>query len=108
MYLLPEKIKTNKNKVNIKDEINFFYLCIFTITILFLSAFAFKLHQINSKVLGLKTENVVNDVETTKQINLWKGLVSENPQYYEGWKELYNLTGEAGYLNKAREIDPNR
>lgn len=91
-----------------KEAISFFYLCIFTITILFLSAFAFKLHQINLKVLGLRTENVVNEVETTKQINFWKGFVSQNPQYYEGWMELYNLTGETNYLNKAKEIDPNR
>lgn len=108
MYLLPARIKTSKNKVNIKNEINFFYFCLFTVTILFLSAFAFKLHQINLKVLGLRTENVVNEVETTKQINFWEEFVSQNPQYYEGWIELYNLTGENSYLNKAREIDPNR
>lgn len=91
-----------------KEAANFFYLCIFTITILFLSAFAFKLHQINLKVLGMRTENNVNEVEVSKQINFWKGFVSENPQYYEGWLELYNLTAESSYLNKAREIDPNR
>ena len=108
MHLLPARIKASKNKVNIKNEINFFYLCIFTITILFLSAFLFKLHQINLRVLGLKTENAVNEAEVSNQINFWKGFVSQNPQYYEGWMELYNLTGETNYLNKAKEIDPNR
>ena len=91
-----------------KEAINFFYLCIFTITILFLSAFLFKLHQINLKVLGIKTENLVNEVELSKQINFWKEFVSQNPQYSEGWLELYNLTEEDKYLNKAKEIDPNR
>ena len=76
--------------------------------ILFLSAFAFRLQQINSKVLGLRTENIINDIETEKQINFWVNLMSENPQYYEGWAELYNLTGNESYLTKAREIDPNR
>lgn len=56
----------------------------------------------------MRTENNVNEVEVSKQINFWKGFVSENPQYYEGWLELYNLTAESSYLNKAREIDPNR
>lgn len=73
-----------------------------------MSAFAFKLHQINLKVLGIRTENNVNEVEVSKQINFWKGFMSENPLYYEGWMELYNLTGGSEYLNKAREIDPNR
>jgi len=91
-----------------KEAANFFYLCIFAITILFLSAFAFKLHQINLKVLGIKTENTVNEMKTSNQINFWKEFVSQNPGYYEGWMELYNLTRESNYLNKAKEIDPNR
>jgi len=73
-----------------------------------LSAFAFKLHLINLKVLGIKTENTVNEMKTSNQINFWREFVSQNPGYYEGWMELYNLTGESSYLNKAREIDPNR
>ncbi len=73
-----------------------------------MSAFAFKLHQINLRVLGIKTENTVNEAEVSKQINFWKGFVSQNPGYYEGWIELYNLTGENNYLSKAKEIDPNR
>ncbi len=92
----------------IKNEIYFFYLCLFTVTLLFLSAFALNLRQVNSKVLGIKTENAINDLETAKQINFWKSFVQQNPQYFEGWRELYNLTGENDYLNKAREIDPNR
>lgn len=91
-----------------KEAANFFYLCIFTITILFLSAFAFKLHQINLRVLGIKTENTLNEIKTSNQINFWKEFVSQNPQYYEGWMELYNLTGKNNYLSKAKGIDPNR
>lgn len=91
-----------------KESINYFYLCLFTITLLFLSAFLFKLHQVKTRVLGLKTEKVVNETEGSKQINFWKSFVSQNPQYYEGWLELYHLTGESDYLNKAKEIDPNR
>lgn len=108
MHLLPAKTKANKPKVNIKNEINFFYLCIFTITILFLTAFAFKLHQANLKVLGIKTENTVNEMKVSNQITFWKEFVSQNPGYYEAWMELYGLTGENTYLNKARAIDPNR
>jgi hypothetical protein len=70
--------------------------------------FAFKLHQINSNVLGLRTENIINEAEISKQVNFWKEFTSQNPQYYEGWSELYNLTGDTNYLNKAKEIDPNR
>lgn len=107
MHLLPAKIKTSKNKVNIKNEINFFYICLFTITVLFLTTFALKLRQINTNVLGTKTESVVDEVEISKQVKFWKEFTLQNPTYYEGWVELYNLTGESSYLNKAKEIDPN-
>lgn len=101
MYLLPARIRTNKNKVNIKDEINFFYLCIFTITFLFFSAFYLKIHLNKKVVLGTKADD-------SEEIAFWQAFVSENPQYYEGWTELFNLTGDTGYLIKAEGIDPNR
>jgi hypothetical protein len=108
MHLLPAKLKTNRSRVNIKNEIDFFYLCILTITALFLSVFAFKLQQINLNVLGVKTESVTNEIEITIQTNFWKEFTSQNPGYYDGWMELYNLTEEDTYLLKAKAIDPNR
>lgn len=101
MYLLPARIKTSKNRADIKNEINFFYLCIFTITFLFFSAFYLKIYLNKKVVLGTKADS-------SKEIAFWQEFVLENPQYYEGWMELYNLTGETNYLNKAKEIDPNR
>ena len=47
-------------------------------------------------------------VDTSKETMFWQEFVSINPQYYEGWAELYNLTGDENYLTKAKEIDPNR
>jgi hypothetical protein len=84
-----------------KEAINFFYLCLFTIAVLFFSAFYLKISSNRKIVLGTK-------VDASGEIAFWQEFVSENPQYYEGWMELYNLTRENGYLNKAREIDPNR
>jgi len=52
-------------------------------------------------VLGTK-------VDISKEVGFWQEFVSENPLYYEGWMELYNLTGENSYSSKAKEIDPNR
>lgn len=48
------------------------------------------------------------EVDTSREVTFWQEFESKNPQYYEGWMELYNLTGESNYLNKAKEIDPNR
>jgi len=47
------------------------------------------------------------EVDTSREVTFWQEFVSENPLYYEGWLELYNLTGENEFLNKAKEIDPN-
>lgn len=101
MHLLPARTKSNKNRVNIKDEINFFYLCIFTITFLFFSVFYLKIYLNKRVVLGTKADS-------SEEIAFWQEFVSENPQYYEGWLELYNLTGDTNYLSKAGGIDPNR
>ncbi|MDP2947778.1 MAG: hypothetical protein Q8N88_06710, partial [Nanoarchaeota archaeon] len=79
----------------------FFYICLFTISLLFFSAFYLKIYLNKKIVLGTK-------VDTSREVMFWQEFVSENPQYYEGWIELYNLTGESGYLNKAIEIDPNK
>lgn len=92
----------------IQKEINFFYLCLFTVTLLFLTTFVLRLRQINSNVLGMETESTVDKIEASKEINFWNEFMSKNPQYYEGWAELYNLTGNENYLIKATEIDPNR
>ena len=108
MHLLPARVIAVKNRVDVKNEINYFYLCVFTITVLFLSAFLFKLHRINSNVLGVKTKSVTNKTELAKQVNFWGGFTSQFPKYYEAWIELYGLTGESSYLIKAKEIDPNR
>lgn len=101
MHFLPARTKTTKNKVDVKNEFNFFYLSLFAILVLFFSAFYLKIHLNKSVVLG-------NKVDTSKEVLFWQKFVLENPQYYEGWMELYNLTGESIYLNKAVEIDPNR
>jgi len=85
----------------VQKEINFFYTCLFTISLLFLSAFYLKIYLNKKVVLGTK-------VDTSRESMFWQEFVSTNPQYYEGWAELYNLTGNENYLTKALEIDPNR
>lgn len=84
-----------------KEIINFFYICLFTISLLFFSAFYLKIYLNKKIVLGTK-------VDTSREVMFWQEFVSENPQYYEGWIELYNLSGDTSYLDKTREIDPNR
>ena len=84
-----------------KEAINFFYLSLLTISLLFFSAFYLKKHLTTKTVLGIETD-------TSKEVLFWQEFVSKNPQYYEGWVELYNLTGENLYLDKARGVDPNR
>ncbi len=84
-----------------KEAVNFFYICLFTITLLFFSAFYLKIYLNKKVVLG-------TEVDTSREVTFWQEFESKNPQYYEGWMELYNLTGESNYLNKAKEIDPNR
>jgi len=84
-----------------KETINFFYICLFTISLLFFSAFYLKIYLNKKIILGTK-------VDTSSEVTFWQEFVTQNPQYYEGLMELYNLTGESEYLNKAKEIDPNR
>ena len=48
------------------------------------------------------------EVDTSREVMFWQEFVLENPQYYEGWIELYNLTGKDEYLNKAKGVAPNR
>lgn len=101
MHLLPARTKTTKNTIEIKNEFAHFYFSLFAILILFFSAFYLKIHLKKNVVLGTKTD-------VSKDVLFWTNFVKENPQYYEAWIELYNLTGEYTYLNRAVEIDPNR
>ncbi|MCX6705894.1 MAG: hypothetical protein NTV24_02195 [Candidatus Woesebacteria bacterium] len=84
-----------------KETINFFYICLFTISLLFFSAFYLKIYLNKRVVLG-------TEVDTSREVMFWQEFVLENPQYYEGWIELYNLTEKDEYLNKAKGVDPNR
>lgn len=108
MLLLPERTKRERSKIVLKDEINFFYLGLSTISLLLLSAFLIKLHLSDRKVLGAETQTIVSSTEASKEIVFWQDFLTKNPKYYEGWVELYNLTGRVEYLIKAGEIDPNR
>lgn len=58
--------------------------------------------------MGIRTESITDEIGVSKQVNFWKDFTFQHPEYYEGWMELYGLTGEDTYLNKARVIDPNR
>ena len=108
MHLLPERTKKEKSKIVLKDGITFFYVSLSTISLLLFSAFLIKFHLNNKNVLGAKSQTVVNKLETSKEILFWQDLLIKNPKYYEGWIELYNLTGRTEYLIKAKGIDPNR
>jgi len=101
MHLLPARTKTTKKKVDIEKEFSYFYLSLFAISILFFSAFYLKIHLTKKVILGRQTD-------ISKEVLYWQEFTQKNPQYYEGWLELYNLTGESTYLNRVIKIDPNR
>lgn len=101
MHFLPARTKTAKNKIEIKSNFNYLYLSLFAILLIFFSAFYIKIHLSKNVVLGSK-------VDTSKEVLFWQNFLEDNPQYYEGWIELFNLTGESSYLNNALRIDPNR
>ncbi len=101
MYFLPEKIKNVDKKSEIGKNLSFFYITLFLISGLFLTTFYLNIHLSKPKVLGIKSN-------TSREFMFWNMFTQENPQYYQGWIELYNLTGEKEYLNKAFKIDPNK
>jgi len=54
------------------------------------------------KVLGL-VATTVNQTE----VDYWQNFLNQNPGYFPGWLEIYRLTNNLEYLNKAKVINPN-
>jgi hypothetical protein len=76
----------------------FYLFCSAVITLLLLSILNIANYSQKQKVLG---------ITTNPPLEYWQNLVRKNPTYFEGWLELYSLTGDESYLNEAKRIKPN-
>lgn len=79
-------------------------LIFFVILILMLSIFNLRLYISEQKVLGTKTEQ---NTQIDRDLVYWREFLEKKPTYFDGWIELYSITGDENYLQKAKEIKPN-
>lgn len=97
-------------KKSLKKEIVLLCSCCTAVLVFSLSTFNTSFFLYPNKVLGASSKNVKAEEEKS----YWQELLSQYPNYIEGWIELAKVELKSGNhpaaiyaLNKAKEIDPN-
>jgi cytochrome c-type biogenesis protein CcmH/NrfG len=105
-----------KTKLRKKIKSNLFYYYVVCVLVALISLTFFNLSVYLSPA---KTQVILGSQATTDnysgQLIYWESILSENPDYIEGWIELAKMKSTKGdtigaqqAIDMARKIDPNR
>jgi len=100
---------------SLKKQLIFLCSCCAVVLLLFVAGFNLESFLADKRVLGLKTQNRIDEQQLLKEQKLyWEEFLAENPTYLDGWIELANIELKLGNLeeaklslDKAKAIGPN-